>query len=470
MQPNKEVKILIVDDESDMRWILTTILEKEGFQVLIAENGKRAIKKIRNEKPNLVLLDIKMPEMDGMEVLENLKKKVVTLPVIMMTAFSDVKTAVRAIKIGAYDYLVKPFDNDELLLVINRALERKSLYEEVTQFREHLGCRVNLQTRMGKSSVIEDMISKINKVATCDFSILIQGESGSGKELVAEAIHFKSSRADKPLVVVDCGAIPETLIESELFGYEKGAFTGADRRKIGYFEAANGGTLFFDEISNLPKIMQMKLLRVLQAKKVTHLGGTKPISVDVRLLCATNENLLQLVKQEKFRDDLFYRINEFIINVPPLRERKDDIMYLATLFLKEAAEELKKKLDRFSKEARENLIKYDWPGNVRELRNIVRRSSLLANRVVTQECFPENLRIMKMDKISLEDVEPLLKEGLSWKELKKHHQKKLEERIFKNILKQTGGNKSKAARLLKIDYKAFHSKVKELGIQIEKSI
>lgn len=462
------ITVLVADDEPDMRWALTTFLKKHGFQVLTAENGKKAIDIFKSDKPDLIILDIRMPEIDGMEVLDYTRKVNINLPVIMMTAFSDINNAVKAIKMGAYHYLVKPFDNDELLLLINRAMEKKSLSEEIDFLREHIAHRINLHKMMGNSSIIEDLITNIRKVATCDFSILIQGESGSGKELVAEAIHYKSDRRDKPFVIVDCGAIPETLIESELFGYEKGAFTGAVRRKTGYFERASGGTLFLDEISNLPPFMQVKLLRAIETKKITHLGGTKTISVDVRFLCAANENLSLLLKQKKFRSDLYYRINEFVINVPPLRKRKNDILLLATRFLNEVAQELNKKLNGFSNEVSEILIKYDWPGNVRELRNIIRSSALLANQTITKECFPSDLISMENGNNINDDIEPLLKEGLSWKELKAYHQKRLEEKIFGNILKQTRGNKSEAARLLKIDYKTFHTKVKELGIRVEK--
>jgi len=270
------------------------------------------------------------------------------------------------------------------------------------------------------------------------------------------------------LVEVDCGAIPETLIESELFGYERGAFTGAYKRKKGYFEAANKGTLFLDEISNLSKSIQMKLLRAIQNKKIAHLGSTELIPVDVRIVCASNEDILKLVEKGTFRRDLFYRINEFKINVPPLRERKDDILYLANMFLKEAAEELSKKLEGFSEEARKLLLLYGWPGNVRELKNVVRRSVLVADEIIVPDDFPDELKKLELSRMSIDEIDHLVLQGISWKDLKKNYQRKFEKQIIEKVLCYTKGNKLKAAGLLKMDYKTLYNKVKEMGISIEK--
>lgn len=464
---NNKEKILVVDDEPDMRWVLKSLLEKRGYDVITKEDGEQALEIIRRNNVGLVLLDIKIPKMTGIEVLEKTREIDIRMPIIMMTAYSDVRNAVYSMKLGAFDYLVKPFDNEELLLTIERGLEKKALEVEVTQLRSLLSERLDLPKVMGKSIEIQKLVDMIRRVATSDFCVLIQGESGTGKELVAEAIHANSNRSEGPLVILDCGAIPETLIESELFGYEKGAFTGAVKRKEGFFEAAHKGILFLDEISNLPKSMQMKLLRVIQTKQISHLGGTRLIPVDVRILCATNRDLLAAVKKGDFRRDLFYRINEFAIQVPPLRQRKDDLLYLANLFLNEVVEELNKKLDGFSKEVQRILLSYDWPGNVRELRNVVRRAALLADRKITPECFPDELVQLGQDGISMDGTELLLLEGLSWKELKKQNQIKLEKRVFSKLLERTGGNKLKASQILKMDYKTFHTKVKELGINVK---
>ncbi|MBU1874550.1 sigma-54 dependent transcriptional regulator [bacterium] len=457
-------KILVVDDEADMRWILTNVLKKEGYRVITADDGKKAVQKVIENNPDIILLDIRMPEMDGIQVLEKVKELHLSTPVIIITAFVDIKNAVRAMKLGALDYLIKPFDNCEMLLIIKRALEKKALDDEVKYLRNALEDRINLSMRMGKSTKIDELIDKVKKVAPCDFSVLILGESGTGKELVAEAIYRCSARKMRRFVAVDCGAIPETLIESELFGYERGAFTGAYKRKKGYFEAANKGTLFLDEISNLSKSIQMKLLRAIQNKKIAHLGSTELIPVDVRIVCASNEDILKLVEKGTFRQDLFYRINEFRIDVPPLRERKDDILYLANMFLNEAAEELSKKIEGFSEEARKLLLLYGWPGNVRELKNIVRRSVLIADEIIVPGDFPDELKKLELNHISIDEIDHLVLQGISWKELKKNHQNNFEKQIIEKILKRTNGNKLQAAKILKMDYKTFHTKVKELGL------
>jgi len=457
-------KILVVDDEPDMRWILTNVLKKEGYRTITADDGKKAVQKVIENDPDIILLDIRMPEMDGIQVLEKVREINPSTPVIIITAFADVKNAVQAMKLGAHDYLIKPFDNSELLLIIERALEKIALDDEVKYLRNALEDRINLSMRMGKSTKVDELVDKVKKVASSDFSVLIQGESGAGKELVAEAIHLNSRRSKGPFIVVDCGAIPETLIESELFGYEKGAFTGALKRKEGYFETADKGTLFLDEIINLPKSVQMKLLRAIWNKKIRHLGGLESISIDVRIICASNKDVYQQVEKREFRNDLYYRINEFKIDIPPLRERKDDILYLANIFLKEVAEELDKEIKVFSKEAKRLLLNFEWPGNVRELKNVVRRSALVANEIVTTDDFPDELQNLKLSGDSVDQIDSIILQNLSWKELKKSYQIKFEEQIIGKMLEYTEGNKSKAAKILKMDYKTFHTKVKELGI------
>ncbi len=464
MNPKNPKKILVVDDEPDMRWILTNVLKKKGYRTITADDGKKAVQKVIKDDPDIILLDIRMPEMDGIQVLEKVREINPSTPVIIITAFADVKNAVQAMKLGAHDYLIKPFDNSELLLIIERALEKRALETEVEHLRSLLLDRVDLSSRMGKSTKIEELSKKVKKVAQSDFSVLIQGESGTGKELVAEAIHLNSQRSGGPFVVVDCGAIPETLIESELFGYEKGAFTGAFKRKKGYFEAANRGTIFLDEITNLPKSMQMKLLRAIHQKTVTHLGGTEKIQVDVRILCASNEEVLQQVKKGKFRRDLYYRINEFTIDVPPLRDRREDILYLSQLFLTEVNSELNKNIKGFSEEAKKFLLQYNWPGNVRELRNAVRRSALLASKEIQQSDLPREILISVQSEDIIKNESDTIDCEISLSKAVKNSVQKTEYELIVLTLKKTRGNQSKAAEILKVDYKTLHTKVKNFGI------
>ncbi len=462
----KQRKILVVDDEKDMRWVLTTLFEGEGFKVFSAGDGKEALNILKKNRPHVMVSDIRMPKMDGMELLHHIREIDLTVPVIMMTAYSEVGTAVEAMKTGAYDYIVKPFDNEELILTVNRALKGRALEDEVARLKILLGEKKDVSRVMGKSTIIQDLSSKIKRVAGSDFSVLIEGESGTGKELVAEAIHLNSKREDRPFIIVDCGAIPETLIESELFGYERGAFTGAHKRKNGLFEAADRGTLFLDEIGNLPMSMQPKLLRAIESKSVTHLGGTKRIPVDIRIVSATNKKLTQAVQKGDFREDLFFRLNEFSIGVPPLRDRKDDILYLAHMFLKDVNRELNKLVDGFSKRVEKGLLLYSWPGNVRELKNIIRRTALLADRKITDAHIPQEMMNLESHSAQLHDLGGLISNGLSWKEIKKRHQVDFEKRVLTEVLEKTDGNKRQAARILQMDYKTLHSKVKELNIQI----
>ncbi|MFZ2937698.1 MAG: sigma-54 dependent transcriptional regulator, partial [Candidatus Omnitrophota bacterium] len=305
--------ILIVDDNQDMRFTLSNILKEEGYETITAGDGERAIKEVKHKSPNLVLLDIKLPGMDGMKILEDMKKIDKDLIIIMLTAFGDVQGAVRAMKIGAFDYITKPFDNEEIVLIIKKALQTQYLSKEVEVLRKRLGEKTAIEEVMGESPQIKQVLNQVNIIAPTNMTVILQGESGTGKELISQMIHQKSKRKDKPFIAVDCGAIPETLVESELFGYEKGAFTGADERKEGKFEQANGGTLFLDEISNLTDGIQMKLLRIIQEKKVQHLGGRKDIKIDVRIIVATKTNLSEAMRVGKFRDDLFHRLNEFHI-------------------------------------------------------------------------------------------------------------------------------------------------------------
>ncbi len=457
--------ILIVDDNRDIQFTLSNILKEEGYETITAGEGERAIKEIKTKSPNLVLLDIKLPGMDGMKILEDMKKIDKDLIIIMLTAFSDVKDAVRAMRLGAFDYITKPFDNEEIVLIIKKALQTQYLSKEVEVLRKRLGEKTAIEEVMGESPQIKQVLNQVNIIAPTNMTVIIQGESGTGKELISQMIHQKSKRKDKPFIAVDCGAIPETLVESEFFGYEKGAFTGADERKEGKFEQANGGTLFLDEIGNLTDGIQMKLLRIIQEKKVQHLGGRKDITIDVRIVVATKTNLSEAVRVGKFRDDLFHRLNEFHINLPPLRKRKEDIPVLAKYFLEEANNELNKKLKGFSNEVMKFFLSYNWPGNVRELKNLIKKAVLLSD---SEHINPSHLSLntaVSQNKPGSTDGFPAvagsrLQRESSFEDASKAFQRDL----IKNALEKADGNKIKAAKVLQINRKALYRKIKSLGL------
>jgi len=463
----KKARILIVDDDKGICMILSDLMKKEGFETLTFYDGEKALKTIQSESPDLLLVDMMLPGMDGMEVLKRTRELDQELPVVFITAHADSRGAVKAIKAGAHDYLSKPFDNNEVIRVVHRALAERELKLKVRELSNQLKGSSPLQEKMGPSDAVARLVSEVNRVAQSDFTVIIIGETGSGKEVVARAIYDTSSRSKGPFIPVDCGAIPETLLESELFGHERGAFTGAEIQKPGKFEIAQGGTIFLDEISNMPLGSQAKLLRVLQEKKVYRVGGTKPINVDVRLLVASNQDLHELALSGSFRRDLFYRLNEFTISIPPLRERKEDIPYLAKRFLDSANTELSKQIKGFSESAINVLFSYNWPGNVRQLRSIIRRASLLADDLITEK----HLELKRVDVPGMAftpKVQGAPWKNLSLKEILQQSITAVEREVLDQVLKQTGGNKAKAARLLQIDYKTIHEKVKKLGIQIDR--
>jgi len=458
-----DADILIVDDEEHFRTILSSIMEEEGFKVLEAQDGEAALRMLRVNSPDIMLTDVKMPGMDGWELLKKAKDLDPDLPVVMITAFADIPGAVGAVKEGAHDYLPKPFDNYEVIRVVRRALAERDLKRKMSELSSRLQENLPLREVMGPSDAVARLISEVNRVAKSDFAVVIVGETGSGKEVVARAIHRASLRAKGPFIPVDCGAIPETLLESELFGHEKGAFTGAEVQKPGKFELAEGGTLFLDEISNMPLGSQAKLLRVLQEKKVYRVGGTKPITVNVRVLVASHQSLHDLSAAQAFREDLYYRLSEFTIQVPPLRERKEDIPYLAKRFLDNANVELKKYVKGFSESALNALFNYNWPGNVRQLRSTIRRAALLADDVIEEKHW-DLVRAPVPGMAFTPKVEGEPWKGLSLREIVQQSRTAVEREVLVHVLKVTGGNKAKAARLLKIDYKTIHEKVKKLGI------
>lgn len=463
----QNASILIVDDDENICEILSLLVKKEGLKTLVAHEGDTALKIIRSKMPDIVLLDIKMPGMDGIEVLKRVKELDENLPVVMITAYANIQGAVDAIRLGAHDYLAKPFDDHEVIRVVHRALAERNLKLKLRSLSNRIQGDGYIREMMGPSDVIGQLIYDVNCVVKSDFTIVILGETGSGKELIARAIHEASSRSEGPFVPVDCGAIPETLLESELFGHEKGAFTGAELKKPGKFELAQGGTLFLDEILNMPLSSQAKLLRVLQDKKVSRVGSTKPINVDVHVLVASNLDLEDAVVSGSFRRDLFYRLNEFTIKIPPLRERKEDIHYLVKRFLDLTNKELKKNVEGFSESAIERLTAYDWPGNVRQLRSTIRRAVLLANKMITEKHL--DLKTMSLPglAINLKKAEGMPWKDLSLKEIVQQKIIEVERDVLGKVLKYTGGNKAKAARILQIDYKTIHTKVKQLGISVD---
>ncbi len=458
-----DAEILVVDDEEPFRMVLSSIMEEEGFKALVAQDGDTALRMIRVHAPDIMLSDVKMPGMDGWELLKKAKDLDPDLPVVMVTAFADIPGAVGAIRGGAHDYVAKPFDNYEVIRVVRRALAERELKRRAAELSSQFQENLSLREIMGPSDAVARLISEMNRVAKSDFAVVILGETGSGKEVVARAIHQASPRSSKPFMPVDCGAIPETLLESELFGHEKGAFTGAEVQKPGKFEMAEGGTLFLDEISNMPLGSQAKLLRVLQEKKVYRVGGTKPITVNVRLLVASNQDLHDLANAHSFREDLYYRLSDFTIRIPPLRERKEDIPYLAKRFLDTANLELKKQVKGFSQVALNALFNYSWPGNVRQLRSTIRRAALLADDMIEEKHW-DLIRADVPGMAFTPKVEGEPWKGLSLREIVQQSTMAVEREVLVHVLKVTGGNKAKASRLLKIDYKTIHEKVKKLGI------
>lgn len=436
-----KTNILIVDDEKNVVESLQIVLE-DKYMIHTAFNGVEALKQLEKENIDIVLLDVMMPEMDGIEVLSLVKKKYGdTIDVIMVTALKTVKDAIQAIKLGAYDYITKPFEMVELLSIIEKLVEKRNLKREISYLRSEMG--KHFGTLVGNSSPMKEIYSIIEEVSKTDTTVLIQGESGTGKELVAHAVHHSSKRQNNPFVIVDCASIPSTLIESELFGYEKGAFTGANEQKLGRFELANEGTLFFDEVGNLTPEVQAKILRVLENREINRLGSTKTIHINVRIIAATNIDLKKAVEENKFREDLYYRLNVVPIELPPLRERKEDIPLLAEYFRLIYNREFGKKIKGITDGAAQCLLAYNWPGNVRELRNIMERLVALVKdgKPITELTLPFEIILSK-------DKEAISKE--TEKMLFKEAKKKFEREFIVEVLKKTDGNQHKAARLMGI--------------------
>ena len=450
-------RILIVDDEVSVRESLRFIL-KDQYKILLAETAREALTLFEREGPHLILLDIILPEMDGIAVLKRIREMDTTIPIIMLTATRMVKTAVEAMKLGATDYLSKPFDIEELKLVIEKAITTKDLEQEVKFLRSEITRRYSFKSIIGKSREMQEVYAKIEQIADTRTSVLITGESGTGKELVARALHFNSSRKEKPFITINCAALPESLIESELFGHERGAFTDAQVRKMGQFELADNGTLFMDEVADLSHTTQAKLLRVLQEKEFTRVGGTRMIRVDVRVITATNKNLHEALKQGNFREDLYYRINVVPIHLPPLRDRKEDLPLLINHFLTKKAEEEGHPPKEISPEAVGLMMNYDWPGNVRELQNIIEQVvTLCSNSVIHSEDLPDFFR--KQIKSTT-----LKEQALSGKISFEHAVTEFERDIIIEALKKTRYIQTHAADLLGISRRILKYKMDLFGI------
>jgi len=452
-------KILVVDDEHLIRWSLEQNLKKQGYDVLVCGSGEDALRLVQDEAPDLILLDIQLPGMNGIDVLERVRDVDAEIIVIMVTALGVLETAVRAMRLGAYDYINKPFNLDELAIVIKKALESHDLKREVDQLRSTQPKKFSIDSIVCASDSLSRVLDMVRKIAGSDAgTVLIQGESGTGKELIAKAIHYESARCDRPFVAINCAAVPETLLESELMGHEKGAFTDARTQKKGLFEIADGGTVFLDEIGDMPLSIQAKLLRVLEDRVFRRVGGTRDISVDVRIVSATNKDLLAAIDEKSFRGDLYYRLQVIPLLLPPLRERRDDILPLAKQFIADFNREFGKSVHEISARAEMRLLNYDWPGNVRELRNVVERAIILESDEVLQlEHLPREMLsvagtspasqglnlVLPADGIDIEDVE---------------------RELIQQALDATHGNQSQAARKLNLGVDAFRYRMKKFKL------
>jgi DNA-binding NtrC family response regulator len=448
-------RILIVEDEEKMRRILEIMLSEDGYRIDTAEDGLKALSLCEKNSYSLIVTDLKMAPMDGLTLMKKLRRVSPDLPVIVVTAFGSVETAVEAMKGGAFDYITKPFDREQIRILVSKALSYGSLRKENTYLREEVRRRATFEDFVGNSPNMREIYTLAGQVAGANSTVLITGESGTGKDLLARAIHHASLRNNGPFIAINCASIPETLLESELFGFEKGAFSGADHMKPGRLEVAEHGTLFLDEIGDMPQSLQAKLLRVLQDKSFERLGSTKTVEVDVRIIAATNKNISALVQEGRFRDDLFYRLSVFPIHIPPLRERRNDIPLLAIYFLRRFTEEMGKAIRSFSEEALNMLLSYAWPGNVREFQNVVERAVILC----------------KGNEINLGDI--VLGAGAPADTLHKYRTlippegislEEVEKGLIVAALHMTGNNQVRAANLLKITRNTLRYRMEKFGI------
>jgi len=452
-------QVLIVDDEENMRHMLSSFLSKHNYQTDTAENGAQALERLRFTPYDLVLCDIRMPEMDGMDFLRKISEEQIDIPtVIMMSAYGTLDDAIEAMKIGAYDYISKPFKTDEILLTLKKAEEREGLRRENIQLRQEIRKEYSFENIIAKSEAMHQIFETVSKISSYKTTVLITGESGTGKEMIAKAVHYHSRRrANGPFIALNCGAIPDNLLESELFGHVRGAFTDASRNKKGLFEEAHGGTLLLDEIGELPKFLQVKILRVLQDSEIRRVGDTKSAKVDVRIIAATVKDLTKEIAKGDFREDLFYRLNVIPIHLPPLRERREDIPLLIQHFIKKFNQRLGLKIDTIAPEATSLLMEYPWLGNVRELENTIERAMVLSDsQVIRPEQLPEHIKTQ-----SSGEVEIFLQDDFSIKKASRN----IERELIQKALEKTKGNRTHAARLLEISHRTLLYKIEEYAIE-----
>ncbi len=469
------IKILIADDEEPMRFFLSEMLKKEGYLYETAIDGEDALEKIKRDNFDIAILDLKMPKLSGMELLSEIKKVSPDTVAIIITAHGTRNIAMEAIEKGAYDYFIKPFDVNEMRIVIKRAVEKIGLQKEIKNLKESLSEKYGLGNIIGDSPPMQQVYDLVKKIADTDITVLITGESGTGKELIAQTLHYMSNRRDKPFVKVNCAAIPETLLEEELFGHEKGAFTGAHQQKPGKFEIANNGTMFLDEIGDMTLSTQTKILRVIQEREFERIGGVKPIKVDVRLIAATNMDLIKLISEGRFREELYYRLNVMPIHLPPLRERQGDIPLLAEHFIKKYNKRFNKNIKGIMPEANDILLKYNWPGNIRELENMIQRGVVLAKDEIGAEIIPFYPPLVKggwgdlkkggeggfvgqgLANVGAIHELPLLKKVKKSKE-------EIEKEMILEALKMEKWRREETAKRLRISRKSLHNKMKKYGL------
>jgi DNA-binding NtrC family response regulator len=463
MEQKKDVRILVVDDEDYMREVVRSALENAGFEIDEAADGKSALTMLRQYPYNVIITDLRLPGLSGETILEEAISLFPETVVIIMTGFGNIQSAVEAIRRGAYDYLPKPFQLDELVMRVEKGLEERQLKSENQRLRGELQSKYHFSNLIGNSAAMQSIYNLIGIVAQKTSTILIEGETGTGKELIARAIHYNSPRKDQPLVSVNCGAIPSNLLEDELFGHVKGAFTNAHQHRIGRFEQANHGTLFLDEVSSMPMDLQVKLLRVLQEREFQRVGSTATIKVDVRIIAATNSNLASSVEKGEFRGDLYYRLNVIPVRVPPLRERRDDVPSLAAHFVKKYCADQKLHLKRVSHEAMKNLMSYEWPGNVRQLENSIEMAVALSGDrdLLDLEDFPAVSRL-STDTVPLPVID-IPDEGVHFNTMISN----LEKKLILQSLQVTGGNKKRAASLLHLKRTTFVEKLRRMGMEFD---
>jgi len=450
-----ELKVLVIDDEPEIGKLFSKILSEEGCEVFAAVNGNDGICKIKKRNPDLVILDLNLPQKSGIEVLREIRKFNKDLRIVVLTAYETVETAVEAMKLGAHDYLSKPADIQKIKNLVKDTITTKEKRDRINRKSKQKEDFTKKQRIEGPSPQIKKTLSLIEKAAPHDITVLLRGESGTGKELAAQAIHKKSQRANRPFVVIDCAVLPDTLVESNIFGHEKGSFTGAHDRKIGKFELAHQGTIFLDEIGNLSNHIQVKLLRTLQERKIERLGGKKPIPIDFRLIAATNMNLEKAIREDRFREDLFYRLNVFPIELPPLRDREGEVEFLCKHYLKIFNKTFDHKVEKISHEAIDMLARYQWPGNIRELMHVIESAVLLADHTIFPENLPLKIQNSQQGGVNLPST------------LKKASQlakQNVEKRLIEKTLKDMNWNKSRTAKVLNIDYKTLYNKIKEYSI------